>query len=163
MRLRHSFNNPAATFPCQRKKSSAYGELYEHEVIAHIVGKFCDLGFQFCSVSGSYGPFDAILESSEFYIVIVVRREISDEDVDEKEDGYNEDFDLVKELVHSLEAFRLAYDKKGDKRKVYGALAGGVMSDKAKTAVLEAGFYVVVPNGDTVKIDVPEGFVPKAW
>jgi hypothetical protein len=37
------------------------------------------------------------------------------------------------------------------------------MSDKAKTAAHKPRLYVVFPSGDTVKIDIPEGFAPKAW
>ena len=33
----------------------------------------------------------------------------------------------------------------------------------AKQAVLEAGFYVIEQSGDTMRIDIPEGFVPKEW
>jgi hypothetical protein len=37
------------------------------------------------------------------------------------------------------------------------------MPDAVRTAALKAGFYVITQTGDTVKIDVPEGFIPKAW
>jgi hypothetical protein len=37
------------------------------------------------------------------------------------------------------------------------------MLDDVKTAALKTGFYVITQTGDTVKIDVPEGFVPKSW
>jgi hypothetical protein len=157
-----------------RGPSPSFGELYDHEVIPHIVEKFCNLGFQFDSVSGSreitldktkqlYACFESVLEGREAYIGITVSTIISDEDVDEEEDEY--ECDPVKGLVRSLEVFRLHRNKigVGVKQKIYGALAGAVVSDKAKTAALKAGLYVVVPSGDTVKIDVPEGFTPKAW
>jgi hypothetical protein len=37
------------------------------------------------------------------------------------------------------------------------------MLDGVKAAVLKAGLYVITQTGDTVKIDVPEGFTPKTW
>jgi hypothetical protein len=37
------------------------------------------------------------------------------------------------------------------------------MSSSVKTAALKAGLYVITQTGDTVKIDVPEDFTPKAW
>jgi hypothetical protein len=37
------------------------------------------------------------------------------------------------------------------------------MPSSVKTAALKEGLYVITQTGDTVKIDVPEGFVPKAW
>jgi hypothetical protein len=159
-----------------RDLGPSVGELYDHEVVPHIVEKFCNLGFRFCSVSGSYeitldkskqlyANFDSVLESRETYIGIVVSRRISDENVDEEEGKDRYKYNPVKGLVRSLEVFRLHRDKIGvdSEKKIYGALAGAVMSDKAKAAALKAGLYVVVPSGDTVKIDVPEGFIPKAW
>jgi hypothetical protein len=71
--------------------------------------------------------------------------------------------DDVSDHVQRLNILRLNKDKKGDKRKIYGALAGAVMPANVKAAALKAGFYVITQTGDTVKIDVPEGFTPKAW
>jgi len=30
-------------------------------------------------------------------------------------------------------------------------------------AILEAGFYPLEQSGDTMKIDLPQGFVPREW
>jgi hypothetical protein len=62
-----------------------------------------------------------------------------------------------------LEVFREYKNKVGDTRKIHGAIAGAVMPRDVRTAALKAGFYVIVQAGDTMKIDVPEGFVPRAW
>jgi len=32
-----------------------------------------------------------------------------------------------------------------------------------RQAVSEAGFYVLVQSGDTMKLELPEGFVPREW
>ncbi|MDR0764400.1 MAG: hypothetical protein LBE65_02260, partial [Synergistaceae bacterium] len=69
----------------------------------------------------------------------------------------------VENHLRRLEILRRHKDKTGDKRHIYGALAGAVMTDAVKTAVLKAGIYAVTQTGDTVKIDVPEDFVPKTW
>jgi hypothetical protein len=37
------------------------------------------------------------------------------------------------------------------------------MPKSVRAAALKAGFYVITQTGDTVKIDVPEDFIPKAW
>jgi hypothetical protein len=37
------------------------------------------------------------------------------------------------------------------------------MLKEVKTATLKAGLYVITQTGDTVKIDIPEGFTPKSW
>jgi hypothetical protein len=69
----------------------------------------------------------------------------------------------VKDHVRRLEILRRHKDATGDKRKIYGALAGAIMSSSVKAAAIKAGFYVITQTGDTVKIDIPEGFTPKAW
>jgi hypothetical protein len=65
--------------------------------------------------------------------------------------------------MRRLQILRLNKDKKGDKRKIHGALAGAIMPNAVKAAALKAGLYVITQTGDTVKIDVPEGFTPKTW
>jgi hypothetical protein len=37
------------------------------------------------------------------------------------------------------------------------------MPSSVRTFALKTGFYVITQTGDTVKIDIPEGFVPNAW
>ena len=37
------------------------------------------------------------------------------------------------------------------------------MPEKRKKAVIEAGLFAIEQSGDTMKIDVPEGFVPSEW
>jgi hypothetical protein len=71
--------------------------------------------------------------------------------------------DDVKDHVRRLEKLRRYKDGIGDKRKIYGALAGAIMLDDVKTAILDAGLYAITQSGDTVKIEVPEGFAPKTW
>ncbi|MDR1049431.1 MAG: hypothetical protein LBL51_06705 [Synergistaceae bacterium] len=97
-----------------RASKPSFGELYDYEVVPHIVEKFCNLGFQFDSVSGSreialdkakqlYACFESVLEGREAYIGIVVSTTISDEDVDEEEAEYKYkyEYDPVKGLVRS--------------------------------------------------------------
>jgi hypothetical protein len=51
----------------------------------------------------------------------------------------------------------------GDKRKLLGAVAGGIMRKDARDYAVKSGFYVIEQSGDTLKIDMPKGFKPKAW
>jgi hypothetical protein len=41
-----------------------------------------------------------------------------------------------------------------------GAIAGAIFDDKVKDAVRDAGLFVIVQSGDTMKIDMPEGWKP---
>ena len=46
-------------------------------------------------------------------------------------------------------------------RKIRGSIAGAVFPVGLKHAVLEAGFYPIEQTGDTMRISVPKGFVPR--
>ncbi|MDR3166277.1 MAG: hypothetical protein LBU13_11965 [Synergistaceae bacterium] len=139
-----------------------FGELAEHLVSPNIIQKFNALGFHFDDISS--GPrkviedegsgqkiaeFDILLENGESIIGVEVKTKPS--------------YDDVGDHVQRLKILRLNKDKKGDKRKIHGALAGAVMPDNVKAAALKAGLYVIKQTGDTVKIDIPEGFIPKTW
>ncbi|MDR2176399.1 MAG: LUC7 domain-containing protein [Synergistaceae bacterium] len=143
------------------KLGHRFGELAEHLAAPNIIQKFNALGFHFDDISGlrriikdegsgqKIAEFDILLENGESIIGVEVKSRPSERDVEDH--------------VRRLEILRLNKDKKGDKRKIYGALAGAIMLEGVKTSILKAGLYVVTQTGDTVKIDVPEGFTPKAW
>jgi hypothetical protein len=48
-------------------------------------------------------------------------------------------------------------------RKLYGAMAGVKMSRQARKYAIAKGFFVIELTGDTIKVDMPEGFEPKIW
>jgi hypothetical protein len=62
-----------------------------------------------------------------------------------------------------MEKLRRYADARKDMRKFYGAVAGAVISKGVREFALKNGFYVIAQSGDTMTIDVPEGFTPKAW
>jgi hypothetical protein len=137
-----------------------FGELAEHLVSPSIVEKFNALGFHFDDISGlrrviedenkqRIAEFDILLENGESIIGVEVKSKPSCDD--------------VVDHVQRLNILRLNKDKKGDKRKIYGALAGAIMPDNVKKAAIKEGLYVLTQTGDTVKIDVPKGFTPRAW
>jgi hypothetical protein len=137
-----------------------FGELAEHLVSPSIVEKFNALGFHFDDISGlrrviedenrqKIAEFDILLENGESIVGVEVKSKPSCDDVDDH--------------VQRLNILRLNKNKKGDRRKIYGALAGAIMPDSVKKAALKEGLYVLTQTGDTVKIDIPEGFTPKAW
>ena len=57
----------------------------------------------------------------------------------------------------------LKTDAKNDKCKYQGAIAGAIMSDSVRNYAHKAGFYVIEQTGDTVKINIPEGFIARVW
>ena len=144
------------------KLGNRFGELAEHLVAPNIVQKFNALGFHFDDISAGLrqiiedessgqqiAEFDILLENGEAIVGVEVKSKPSHDD--------------VKEHVQRLKILRLNKDKKGDKRKIYGALAGAIMPRDIQSAILKAGLYAITQTGDTVKINVPEGFTPKAW
>ena len=70
----------------------------------------------------------------------------------------------VSDVEHHIKRLAILREyKQGDARKILGAIAGAVFSKDVKEAVLSAGFYVLEQTGDTMQIDVPEGFEPAIW
>jgi hypothetical protein len=62
-----------------------------------------------------------------------------------------------------METLRRYADARQDARKFYSAVAGAIIHDNVKEYALKTGFYVISQSGDTMKIDVPEGFKPREW
>jgi hypothetical protein len=69
----------------------------------------------------------------------------------------------VEHHIKRLEILREHKDRRGDRRNIRGAIAGAVFPKDAKEATLAAGLYVIEQSGDTMKISVPAGFVPREW
>jgi hypothetical protein len=69
----------------------------------------------------------------------------------------------VDDFVRRLEILRKYKDEAHDKRRIRGAIAGAVFLDEVKSVALKTGFYVIEQTGDTMKINVPEGFKPREW
>jgi len=69
----------------------------------------------------------------------------------------------VEQHIKRLEILREFRGRRHDERKIQGAIAGAIFGVAEKKATLEAGLYVVEQSGDTMKIEVPPGFVPREW
>ena len=70
----------------------------------------------------------------------------------------------VDEHIERIEIIRMHLDTKGDKRKLMGAVAGGVVADKVLSYAQENGLFVIVQSGDSATIaDAPEGFKAREW
>ncbi|MDR2029703.1 MAG: hypothetical protein LBP93_09235 [Treponema sp.] len=137
-----------------------FGELAEHLVAPSIHEKFNALGYHFDAVSPggteikdpdseTYAEIDILLQNTEYLVAVEIKSKLREKDVDAH--------------IRRLEIFRRWSDKHGDKRKILGAVAGAIVSREVRHYALQAGFYVIVQTGDTVKIDIPKGFVPGEW
>ena len=137
-----------------------FGELAEHLVLPSIKEKFNALGFAFEKTGKDITIMDALdryqeadidilLENSDFVIAIEVKAKTAEKDVDRH--------------IERIAVLRRWIDRHNDKRTIYGAMAGAIMTEAVKQYAQKAGFYTIIQSGDTVKIDIPEGFVPKNW
>jgi hypothetical protein len=137
-----------------------FGELAEHIVAPSIHEKFNALGYQFDAVSpggteikdpGSevYAEIDILLQNTEYLMAVEIKSKLLEKDVDAH--------------VRRLEILRRWADKYRDQRKIRGAVAGAIVTREVWQYALQAGFYVIVQTGDTVKIDIPKGFIPRDW
>jgi hypothetical protein len=137
-----------------------FGELAEHLVAPSINEKFNLLGYHFDAISPgglciddlngqALAEIDILLENSESMVAVEVKSKLLERHIDEH--------------IRRLEVLRAWADRHGDGRRIYGAAAGAIVSSGVRRYALHAGFYVIVQTGDTVKIDIPEGFQPRRW
>ena len=142
------------------KLGNRFGELVEHLVSPNMEEKFNELGFSFTSTSTNVRirnledpnesfEIDVFLENGDVAMAVEVKSK--------------PDADDVKEHIDRMEKLRRYADKRDDQRKYHGAVAGAVMSDSIRKYILKNGFYLIEQTGDTVKINIPEGFKAKEW
>ena len=140
--------------------NNSFGELAEHLVAPGIAERFNELGHHFDGVSpGGYvikgedkkvlAEVDILLENADCLMAVEVKSKPRIIDIENH--------------IERLNILREHRNKKNDSRKIYGAIAGAVFGSKEKQAVIEAGFYVLEQSGDTMKMDIPDGFAPREW
>jgi hypothetical protein len=138
-----------------------FGELAEHLVAPSINEKFNALGYHFDAISPgglviedlatkqSLAEIDILLQNTETMVAVEVKAKLLQRHVDDH--------------VRRVGALRAWADGHNDRRRIHGAVAGAIVNAGVRGYALRAGFYVIVQTGDTVKIDVPEGFIPRQW
>ena len=137
-----------------------FGELAEHLVAPGIHERFNELGYFFefmatkgCTLRDENGKIkaeiDLLLENGETVMAVEVKATVKTKHIEEH--------------VKRLEILRDSRRKINDRRHVEGAIAGAIFGVMEKKATLEAGLYVITQSGDTMKIEVPDGFVPQRW
>ena len=137
-----------------------FGELAEHLVAPSINKRFNDLGYHFGDVSPQgriiedekkkvKTEIDILLENGSTIMAIEVKVQPA-----------------VKDVEHHIKRLEILRDYRrgiNDKRKIEGAIAGAIFGTEEKKATIEAGLYVIEQSGDTMMIEVPEGFIPRKW
>jgi hypothetical protein len=62
-----------------------------------------------------------------------------------------------------MEILRRAPNSLLDNRTLYGAMASVKMTEATRRYARGKGFFVIELTGNTVKVDMPEGWTPKTW
>jgi len=141
--------------------SNRFGELAEHLVAPGIIDKFNALGYHFYFVSpngmvirGENGKvlteIDILLENSDCLMAVEVKTRPREKDIEHH----------IKRLEILKEQRRKSNNTP---KKIYGAIAGAVFGENEKQTAIDAGFYVLEQSGDTMKMDIPDNFVPREW
>ena len=137
-----------------------FGELAEHLVAPGIVDKFNALGFRFTRSSldtefkdpatgKSLAEVDIFLENGDIVIAVEVKSKPKNQDVNDH--------------LKRMGVLRRIADRKGDNRKYRGALAGAIVKNATRGYAQKSGLYVLEQSGDTIKLDIPAGFVAREW
>ena len=93
---------------------------------------------------------DIFIENGDYAIPVEIKTKLTKQSVNEH--------------IKRIGRMRQNLDSKGDKRKLIGAVAGGVIPDNVLKYAQEKGFFVLTQSGDNVVIaDTPSGFKPREW
>jgi Holliday junction resolvase len=141
------------------KLGSRIGDLVEELIAPNILEKFNRLGYVFGKVApkvrytdaqGRYmAEVDLLLENGDTVLAVEVKTNLTNND--------------VRDHLERMEKLRRYADEHGDGRKLVGAVAGAIASAEVKIFAVKQGFFVLEQSGDTVRINVPEGFKPREW
>ena len=142
------------------KLGNRFGEMIEYMVKPCLLDKFRKLGFEFTKAysqatikdkkNNIITEIDITLEDGDKVMIVEVKSKPTISDINDH--------------IERMGKIRRHADLHGDKRKIFGAVAGMVMNDSEKTFALKSGFYVAEPAGETFDITAPEGiYAPKEW
>jgi hypothetical protein len=140
--------------------TNRFGELAEHLVAPNIHKRFNELGYHFgsCAPGGlkvydekgnTRTEIDLLLENGSTIMALEVKTK-----------------PVIKDVEHHIKRLEILRENRSminDNRVIKGAIAGAIFGSEEKKATIEAGLYVVEQSGDTMRIDVPEGFQAREW
>ena len=135
------------------------GRLTEAMFANELWKKFSEIGFpvtrqsspvKFCDEKQVLAEVDIFIENGEYAIAVEVKTDLTVSHVDDH--------------VERIEVVRQYPDAHGDKRKLIGAVAGGVVPESVVRYAQKKGLYVVLQSGDSVAIAAaPQGFKAREW
>jgi len=141
----------------------SYGKLVEHLVGPGIVKRFGERGYRFDGIKkqryklfdeegNTETDIDMLLENDDTVIAVEVKSR------PDKEAEY------LGRHLERLEIMRAHDRDEGwEGKRILGAIAGAIFETPMRNATLKAGLFVIEQSGETMKMEVPAGFVPKEW
>jgi hypothetical protein len=138
-----------------------FGEIAEHMVFPAVVKRFNELGYNFnfefegnCKVRNKnnqiIAEIDIYLENGTTIAVVEVKTKPDLNDIDKH--------------IQRIEKLKQNRQEKNEPtKKLMGAIAGAIFPKEVREAALQVGFYVLVQSGDTMKLEIPEGFKPREF
>jgi DNA segregation ATPase FtsK/SpoIIIE-like protein len=137
----------------------SFGEMAEHLVAPGIVDRFNEIGFHIMRTTHGMKilgekkkvrtEVDLLMENGDYIIAVEVKARFGGKDIDE----HRKQLEIVREDANRM----------GDHRKILGGMAVAILNEDEKKAIIDAGFYLIEQSGDTMKMDLPEDFVPREW
>ncbi|MDR2101912.1 MAG: hypothetical protein LBP43_05020 [Treponema sp.] len=138
--------------------NNAFGKWVEEMVSAKLWEKFKTMGYtftrggpmKFWEDGRTVAQVDMFLENGDYAMPVEIKSELTIED--------------VADHIKRIEKVRQQLDKRGDRRKLVGAVAGMVVPEHVREYAQKEGFYVLVQSGDSVAAaETPEGFKVREW
>ena len=137
-----------------------FGEVVEHLISPGLQDKFRAFGYKFDQVSQESKICDSVTNQTIAEIDVFFTDGKYDMAVEVKVKPCIKDID---DHAARLKKIRAYYDGAGRERKILGAIAGAVFPRNVQDYAIKNGFYAIRQSGDTVSINVPEGFKPREW
>jgi hypothetical protein len=118
------------------------GRLTEAMFANELWKKFSEIGFpvtrqsspvKFCDTKQVLAEVDIFIENGEYAIAVEVKTDLTVSHVDDH--------------LERIEVVRRYLDVHGDKRKLIGAVAGGIVSESVIRYAQKKGLYVILQNG----------------
>ena len=138
---------------------NSLGRLTEALFTAELWKKISDLGYPVTQQSSNrkfrdggrvLAEIDLFIEDGDYAILVEVKTDLLERHVV----SHIERIGIVRELL----------DARGDKRKLLGAVAGGVIADNVLKYAQMSGLFVALQTGDSVALaEAPQGFKAREW
>jgi hypothetical protein len=91
-----------------------------------------------------------MLENGDYAMLVEIKSNLTEEDADQH--------------IERIGKVRERLDKRGDRRKLVGAVAGMVVTKEAREYAQKKGLYVLVQSGEMVAVaKAPEDFKVREW